>query len=207
MKVINQRVDIINCSENPLIDIERAARTCYKSEDKITDGSAEKLVKNLISRGHGAMLEFADLTVKFVTNRGVSHELVRHRLCSFAQESTRYVKYDGGMEVIEPVWWGEMTELQRGIWIRANSYSEHSYKELRKTGMTPEKARDVLPIDLKTEVVTKGNLREWRHIFGLRCDKPAHPQMRALMTSLLCELRGRVPVIFNDLTFDDIAGD
>jgi thymidylate synthase (FAD) len=202
MEIIKQKVDILVCPENPLIDIERAARICYKSEDKITTGSAEKLVKNLIDRDHGAMLEFADVTVKFTTNRGISHELVRHRLCSFAQESTRYVKYDGGMEFIEPVWWVESSKDAQQVWTKANKYAEYSYKQLRDLGWQPQQARDVLPIDIKTEIVTKGNLREWRHIFSLRCAKPAHPQMRDIMLKLLCELRGRIPIIFDDLTFD-----
>ena len=104
MKIIEQYHEILSLPENNLQMLEKAGRTCYKSEDKITQDSAEKFVDMLVRKGHHAMIEFGDIIVKFVTNRGVTHELVRHRHCSFAQESTRYVKYEGEMEFIKPVW-------------------------------------------------------------------------------------------------------
>lgn len=183
-------------------DIEQAARTCYQSFDRMSDTSALKLTKSLIGRGHHAMLEFADMTVRFVTNRGVTHELVRHRLCSFAQESTRYVKYDGDMEFIEPVWWPAEEILYRPSHIRFIKFlesTEATYKFLLTENWQLQQAREVLPNALKTEIVVKANMREWRHVLKLRCAKSAHPQIRALMAGLLKELVVTVPLVFDDI--------
>lgn len=220
MRVIDQYHKILSVPEGLLETLERAGRTCYKSEDKITPGSAEKFVQMLINRGHHAMIEFGDIIVKFVTNRGVTHEMVRHRLCSFAQESTRYVNYGGDdIEFVRPVWCDESMvgftnhntfdderdALQRlgsdaaVSFLDACAHAEYWYKELLKEGWRPEQAREVLPNSLKTEIVVKGNIREWRHIFKLRCSKAAHPQMRTLMVPCLEELRSRLPVVFDDI--------
>ncbi len=199
MKLIKQSYEILDLSKNALQMLEQAGRTCYKSEDKITDDSAIRFVKTLISRGHHAMIEFGDITVRFITNRGVTHELVRHRLCSFAQESTRYVRYDGDMEIIKPVWWDKSTENQRYEFELLMINAEQTYKSLLNSGWSPQQAREVLPNALKTEIVIKGNIREWRHIFMLRCAKTAHPQMVALMQPLLAEVKERMPVIFDDI--------
>ena len=220
MKIIEQSHEIIHLPENSLQMIEAAGRTCYKSENKITDTSAENFVKMLRDRGHEAMLEFGDITVKFITNRGVTHELVRHRLFSFAQESTRYVKYGGDTEFIRPVWCSEKmlglwnfdnplletkslpyNELTESEWIFFDfcHEAEVSYKYLLDEGWRPEQAREVLPNSLKTEIVVKGNIREWRHTFKLRTSKKAHPQMRALMLPLLEELQQKIPVVFDDV--------
>ena len=198
MKIIEQSYEILSLPDELLQTIERAGRTCYKSEDKITSDSAKKFVRMLVNRGHHAMTEFGDIIVKFVTNRGVSHELVRHRLCSFAQESTRYVDYNSDMEFIRPVWMGDMDD-NWFILARTFMAAEKEYRTLRNAGWRPEQAREVLPNALKTEIVVKGNVREWRHIFSLRCSKAAHPQMRSLMISLLEELQGKLPVIFDDI--------
>jgi thymidylate synthase (FAD) len=155
----------------------------------------------LIDQGHHAMLEFGDIIVRFITNRGVTHELVRHRLCSFAQESTRYVRYDGRMEFIRPVWFDDLSEFDRNIetWKSAMLSAENHYRYLLEGGWRPEQAREVLPNSLKTEIVVKANIREWRHIFQLRTSRKAHPQMRALMIPLLTELREKIPVVFDDI--------
>lgn len=206
MKVIEQSYEILSLPENLLQTIERAGRTCYKSEDKITDTSAGKFVKMLIDRGHHAMIEFGNIIVKFITNRGVTHELVRHRLCSFAQESTRYVNYGGDdIEFIVPVWIEDDGELlsqnAHYVWLRAITKVEEEYKLLLKYGWRPEQAREVLPNSLKTEIVVMGNTREWRHIFNLRCSNKAHPQMSALMRPLLDDLKEKLPVIFDDIEY------
>jgi thymidylate synthase (FAD) len=202
MKLIEQSYEILDLSENALQMRENAGRTCYKSEDKITEDSAVGFVKTLISRGHHAMIEFGDITVRFITNRGVSHELVRHRLCSFAQESTRYVRYSGDMEIIKPVWWENSTEMAQQTFIQACTNAERCYRDLLDAGRwSPQQAREVLPNALKTEIVMKGNIREWRHIFTLRCAKTAHPQMFALMRPLLAGVQERMPVIFDDIKF------
>ena len=199
MKIIDQSHEVTFFSHDTAEFIERVARTCYKSEDRITEGSAEKMVKSLIKRGHMAMIEFGSAAVMFITDRGVTHELVRHRLCSFAQESTRYVNYKEGMEVIKPVWWEEWSDYKRGLWDRAMFETSTIYRHLIEDGATPQEARAVLPNSLKTEINVMANFREWRHIFELRCDKAAHPQIRALMNPLLKEFIERNEVVFGDL--------
>jgi thymidylate synthase (FAD) len=168
----------------------------------------------LRDRGHHAMMEFGDITVRFVTNRGVTHELIRHRHISAAQESTRYVKYDGEMEFIQPVWCSDyvlgsftkdvpVTDCHAShIWLRSMKQAEKDYKNLLSKGWKAQQAREILPNSLKTEIVVKANFREWRYILSLRCAKASHPQMRALMRPLLTELKTKVPVVFDDLVFD-----
>lgn len=221
MKIIDQSHEIVSLPDKVLGMIEAAGRTCYKSEDKIgctlehcpiTEQwhmfcskkecryhSSQKFTKMLLDRGHDAMLEFVDITVRFITNRGVTHELVRHRLFSFAQESTRYVRYDGKMAFIRPIWWQDCTPVQQEIWQKTMAETEKRYRELLENGWRPEQAREVLPNSLKTEIVVKGNIRTWRHCLKLRTSKKAHPQIRALMLPLLDELQERVPVVFDDI--------
>lgn len=202
MKIIEQSHEILSIPEDLLKMIEKVGRTCYKSEDRITEGSAEKFVTMLIKRKHEAMVEFGDIIVKFVTNRGVTHELVRHRLCSFAQESTRYVNYKGGMEVIKPVWWDDVPSETNLVWTVAMESCERAYMNLLNEGWQAQQAREVLPNALKTEINVKANIREWRAIFGLRCAKAAHPQIRHLMLNLLKELKQKVPIVFDDICID-----
>lgn len=186
--------------------IERAGRTCYKSERAITQNSAEKFVRNVVKLGHEAMLEHAGLTVRFIVDRGVSHELVRHRLASFAQESTRYCNYGAdkfGKEItfIRPCFLKKGTEAHM-LWESACAEAEAYYMQLLEKGCTPEQARGVLPNSLKTEVVMTANMREWRHFFRLRAigetGKP-HPQMEEVAMPLLEELKFRLPALFDDL--------
>lgn len=189
--------------EDLLLSIERAARTCYKSEDKIAPGSASKLVRMLIERGHEAMLEHSSLSIRFICDRGVSHELVRHRLAAFAQESTRYCNYSKDkfgeeITVIKPPFW-PVSSLQYEFWLNAMKNCERAYMNLIASGATAQEARSVLPNSLKTEIVVTANLREWRHILRLRTSSAAHPQMRQLMVPLLGLLRTSVPVIFEDV--------
>ena len=165
MKIVKQSHEILSYPDNVLQDIEIAARTCYKSEDKITEGSAEKLVARLLKSGHEAMLEFGDVTIRFITNRGVTHELVRHRIgTSFAQTSTRYVKYDGDMEFILPVWFDKNevidVPLDQRIWYTTLEVIERSYRRLLERGWKAQQAREILPNSLKTEIVVKANIRE-----------------------------------------------
>ena len=199
MKIIKQSHEIICISKNILQNIEFAGRTCYKSEDRITPDSAEKFVKTLISREHTAMIEFGDITIKFITNRNVTHELVRHRLCSFAQESTRYCSYAGEIVCIRPVWLGSTNYEQLKAWTEAMHYAEYFYNKLLRLGWRLEQAREVLPNSLKTEIAVKANIREWRHIFKLRTSKQAHPQIKALMQNCLDELKTKVPIVFEDI--------
>ncbi len=199
MRIIKQGYEIISLPQELLQTIEAAGRTCYKSEAKITDTSAVNFVETLIKRGHHAVIEFGDIIVRFITNRGVTHELVRHRMCSFAQESTRYVRYDGNMEFIEPVWWEKSSGEQQELWKKAMTDAESHYLKLLETGWKAQEAREVLPNSLKTEIVVKANIREWRHIFELRCSSGAHPQIRELMIPLREELKTLLPVVFDDV--------
>lgn len=186
------------------------ARVCYKSEDKIEDGSAEKMVRALIKRGHEAMLEHFSFSVKFIVDRGVSHELVRHRLASFAQESTRFCNYgkEGEIAVIDPVVLRLESKCDKDgytawdFWYHSMEVAETAYKNMLDAGATPQEARAVLPNSLKTEVVMTANLREWRHFFKLRAlgttGRP-HPQMVEVALPLLEECKRRIPVVFDDL--------
>lgn len=193
----------------PLELIELAGRTCYKSEDKITDSSAKKFVEMVVKRGHHSVIEHVNITVKFICDRGVTHEIVRHRLAAYSQESTRYCNYKGGVTFVIPPWTayqpGEYTAentdfsiyYPEDIWATAMLEAEKDYINLLNLNWSPQQARSVLPNSLKTEIVMTANVREWRHIFNLRCSKAAHPQMRELMIPLQAELRKLIPVIFN----------
>lgn len=205
MRIIEPNYEILDDIDGMamLRDIERAGRVCYKSEDRITDTSAPAFVKMLISRGHEAMVEHAWFSVKFVCDRGVSHELARHRVVSFAQESTRYCNYGNEkfgrqITVIEPCFL-EKSSFAYGLWAEGVAHAEWAYFALLDDGARPEEARSVLPNSLKTEVVITANLREWRHILKLRTAETAHPQMLQLMRPLLAELKVRIPVIFDDI--------
>ena len=205
MKIIKPYTEIIDelNGQDILKKIEKCGRVCYKSEDKIAKGSAEKFVANIIKRGHEAVLEHFSFTVKFVVDRGVSHEIVRHRLASYCQESTRYCNYikDGfGSEItfIKPFFLDENT----GGWFHWKSsceFAEYAYFGLLDLGCTPQEARSVLPNSLKTELMMTANLREWRTFFKLRTAPSAHPQMREVTIPLLKELKKLIPVVFDDI--------
>lgn len=208
MKIIKPSVEIFTSLDGEAIlkHIESWGRVCYKSEGKITEKSAEKFVANIIKHGHEAVLEHYSFTVKFICDRGVSHEIVRHRLAAYCQESTRYCNYskDGfGNEitVIEPCYMKDKTYSQRDLWETSCERSEEAYFQMLNAGFTPQEARAVLPNSLKTEVVMTANLREWRHFFKLRCAETAHPQMREVAIMLLHQVKGKIPVVFDDLDF------
>ena len=275
MIFINSTVELIE-EKNPFKKIELAGRTCYKSENKITEDSAVGFVNKLVNAGHLAMVEHAvfcfmtetddkdllkDLvdnysvfpftnfttqeitddnfriifsanlraliennlayvvndkidfdsqlltdfrlvnfdndiknkttieklthrytTMRFICDRGVSHELVRHRLYSFAQESQRYVKYDKNddIEFIKPRDFDTWDDLSKMVFKAAISDAEKKYKLLRSYGRTAQEARGILPNAIKTEIVVTGNELEWKHFFELRCDKAAHPDMQVV---------------------------
>lgn len=178
--------------------IECAGRTCYRSEGKAGPDTAGPFVRMLIRRGHESVLEHASATLRFVCDRGVSHELVRHRLASFSQESTRYCDYAkaDGIEFIEPP---GLTGGVRDTWRHAVTSAEHRYRELRSLGVPPEIARSVLPTALRTEIVVTANFREWRTILKQRCAPQAHPQMREVMLLARDLLYAVAPDVFADL--------
>lgn len=180
--------------------LESAGRTCYKSEGKICEGSAAPFIGRILGRHHESVIEHASITVRFITNRGVTHELVRHRLVAYSQESTRYCNYTGGMQFIRPAW--EMDQSQRSTFEASLHAAEAAYNSLITAGQSPQQAREVLPNALKTEIVMTANLRVWRHVLRERTARAAHPQIRALMIPLLSELKRLVPVVFDDIEVD-----
>lgn len=207
MQIIKAGYEILDPlnGEEILKKIERVARVCYKSEEKIGEGTAEKMVRALVKSKHEAMLEHFSFSVKFIVDRGVSHELVKHRVASFAQESTRYCNYghEGEITVIEPCFWSWSKDgIKYNEWLSACEMAESYYLSLLEMGATPQEARAVLPNSLKTEVVMTANLREWRHFFSLRAcgstGKP-HPQMLEVAVPLLKEVKSLIPVVFDDL--------
>lgn len=205
MKIIDPSFSFMQVPDGDFIlrHLEQAARTCYKSEDKADADSARKLLSRIIRLGHDSVLEHISVTVRIICDRGVTHELVRHRLCSFSQESTRYAnyaqdKFGSEITVIRPFFWAE-DDARYALWRKAMLACEEVYLRLVEAGATAQEARSVLPNSLKTEIVTSANLREWRHIFKLRCDKAAHPQMRQVMLPLLAAFHERIPLIFEDL--------
>ena len=210
MKIINASYHIETPIDGAEIlkRIEKAGRTCYKSEDRITEESAENFVRMLIERGHESVLEHASITVRFVCDRGVSHEIVRHRLASYSQESTRYCNYSNdrfrnNITFIKPCFLDEGTGGYK-LWKQAMFIAEKEYFELLNLGCTPQEARSVLPNSTKTEIVMTSNLREWRHFLKLRTAKAAHPQMRELTVPLLHEFQRQIPVVFDDIKEDNI---
>lgn len=183
--------------------IERAGRTCYKSENKITEGSAEDFIRNIIKRGHETVIEHVSITARVICDRGVTHEIVRHRLASYSQESTRYCNYSSDkfgneITVIKPCFWEE-TDPKYITWKYAAQVAERVYFDLLNAGATPQEARSVLPNSLKTEIVMTMNLREWRHFFKLRCSSAAHPQMREVANILFNEFKEKYPLFVEDL--------
>lgn len=199
--VIEDEID----GEKILRNIERYGRTCYKSEDKITPDSARKFVQMILRSGHESVIEHEKVTVRVICDRGVTHEIVRHRIASYSQESTRYCNYrTKGIRVIEPLFFlGEGNEEKYRVWYEAMEVCERAYNALIGAGASPQEARSVLPNSLKTEIVITYNLRGWRHFFKLRCSSRAHPQMREITILLLGEFQRLIPVIFDDIIIEE----
>lgn len=206
MRIIKPDVEILTPLDGTAIikHLELCGRVCYKSEEKISEDSAQNFLANIIKRGHEAVLEHFSFTVKFICDRGVSHEIVRHRLASYCQESTRYCNYSKdsfGTEitVIKPLFLEEGTKGW-DFWKHSCEEAETQYFNLLDWGCTAQEARSVLPNSLKTEVVMTADIREWRHFLKLRCSPAAHPQMREVALVLLDKVRSRIPVLFDDIT-------
>lgn len=210
MKIVQPSAKIIAASMDLMSILERAGRVCYKSEDRITPDSADAFVLRMLDSKHESVIEHGSITVEFVCDRGVSHELVRHRLASFSQESTRYCNYGKGkfgeeITVID-IATGFNYNLENHqdrqrykVWKAAMEFAEQYYLQLLEQGATPQEARSVLPNSLKTEVIMTANPREWRHVFKLRTSNQAHPQMRQLMIPLLANFIERWPALFESL--------
>ncbi len=227
MIILKQRIKSIEYSPDTYNKIALAARTCYKSEDKSNSETDKNLVKGLTLSGHHAMLEFADMTIKVICNRGISHQILRHRIASFAQESTRYCnyssnKFDNQIRFILPYWCNLPVDLNEKIknrhfvdseifndfcalgasykkWIESCQRCEQDYFFSLGYGLKPQDARDLLNHSVKTELNIKANMREWVHIFKLRCSKKAHPQLKSLFEPLLWKMQEEFPEIFISL--------
>lgn len=195
-----------------LTRIEAAGRTCYKTEDRITHSSAKNFIKRIMDRGHESVIEHENISVRIICDRGVTHEIVRHRLASYSQESTRYCNYKGGVTFVIPPWLNiEAGEYERApecwkapfnghqTWFCSMLDHEDQYIRLLDCDWSPQQARSVLPNSLKTEIVMTCNIREWRHILKLRTSEAPHPQMREVMIPILQEFQKKIPVLFDDI--------
>ena len=209
MKVIQASYEILTDLSDPikiLKDIERAGRVCYKSENNITDDSCITFCKNIINRGHEAVIEHSQLSVRFTVDRAIANELVRHRLASYCQESSRYCNYSkdkfyNEIKVIEPEELLPRNSTDYNIWWMACKNAEEVYMTMISNGVKPEIARSVLPLSTATEIIMTANIREWRNVLKLRSshNMRAHPQMRLICDRLLSELKSKIPVLFDDI--------
>lgn len=212
MRVIEPSIQILNAPnyEAILEKIERIGRVCYKSEDKIGENTAEGFIRGIIKRGHESVIEHASISVLVTCDRGVTHEIVRHRIASYSQESTRYCnysgeKFDGQISVIDIATGfhynldDEKDRLKYHIWAVAMMDAARHYNDMIAAGAKPEEARSVLPNSLKTELAMTMNLREWRSVLRLRCGKAAHPQMREVMLKILDLFYENYPCFFEDI--------
>ncbi|MCD7766080.1 MAG: FAD-dependent thymidylate synthase [Lachnospiraceae bacterium] len=212
MIVVKPEIEIIDMEDYQTIlnKIERIGRVCYKSEDRIGEGTAEKFIAGIIRSGHESVIEHESVTVKVTCDRGVSHEIVRHRIASYSQESTRYCNYSKdkfqnqisvidlatgfGYDLDDPE-----DRKKYEIWTAAMESAEKYYFEMLNAGASPQEARSILPNSLKTELVMTMNLREWRHFIKLRLAGGAHPQIREIAGQLLAVFQKELPVFFSDL--------
>lgn len=189
-----------------LLRLERYARVCYKSEDKMAAEGNPDFLKSKLKLGHESIIEHEKATVMFVIDRGVSHEIVRHRIAAYSQESTRYCRYSqdkfgNEVSVIEPYFFLDDKAAYKQ-WEDACRTAEQSYMALLQAGRSPQESRSVLPNSLKTEIVVTYNMREWRHFFRLRCDSAAHPQMRQVAIPLLLYFQQQMPSLYDDIEYD-----
>lgn len=205
MRIIEPYFEILDelDGKRMLQKIERIGRVCYKSEDLITEDSAEKFIRNILKRGHESVIEHEKISVKMVCDRGVTHEIVRHRVASYSQESTRYCNYQkdkfgNELTFIKPVFWKEDSP-EYTLWKESMQQIEDQYMKLIDMGASAQEARSILPNSLKTEIVVTMNLREWRHFFRLRTASAAHPQIREIAGMVLEEFRRQIPVVFDEL--------
>lgn len=208
MKIVEASVELVSelDAEKIMKHIERAGRVCYKSESRISDTSAEKFIANIIKSGHESVIEHVSLTFKIICDRGVTHEIVRHRLASYSQSSTRYCnyasdKFGNELTFIKPCFWNEDDENYL-LWKQTMEVVEKNYLSMIKNGAQPQQARSILPNSLQTEIFMTANLREWRHFLKLRTSKRAHPQMREVALKIYKILADNLPVIFSDIEVD-----
>lgn len=202
MEVIRPKVTIVDRFDPEAIikKLELSARKCWQSEPK--DQPASVFLRNIIKRGHTSVLEHVSLTFDIICDRGVSHELVRHRIASYSQESTRYVKYNNNMQFIEPIDLYQ-NELLYDIWYNECEHSEDTYRKMMELGAKAQEARSILNNSLKTEVRMTINIRSLRNFFDLRCDKAAHPHMKEIAIPMLLTMKTYLPGLFDDIGYDE----
>lgn len=209
MKIISPSYTIIDKLDpvEILKKIEAAGRVCWKSEDKASEDSYERFIRLIIGKGHESVIEHANISVMFICDRGVTHQIVRHRIASYSMESTRYCNYShdrfgNELTFIRPYYWDTDSKLYK-LWKEQMSQSEKVYLQMIELGATPQEARGVLPHSLKSELVVTMNLRQWRNFFKQRTAKDALPQIREIAVPLLIELRNMLPVVFGDIIGDN----
>lgn len=205
MRIIEPSIEILDeiDGERILKQLEKMGRVCYKSENRITETSAKEFISRILTSGHESVIEHEKVSVRIICDRGVSHEIVRHRIASYSQESTRYCNYSkekfgNELTFIKPCFWKEDSVLYE-IWLEQMQMIENCYNAMIEKGALPQEARSILPNSLKTEIVVTMNLREWRHFFKLRTSERAHPQMREVALKILQEFNERIPVIFDNI--------
>ncbi len=207
MREIEQGAELVQCTPEADRMLERIARVCYNSEERMAcdcpDGYCEKcrarrdkFLGGLKERRHDSIFEHAVATFRLVTDRGITHELVRHRLASYTQSSTRYIKYDDGVPVVRPLF---VSAAEEAIWRRAAEAAEAGYRELLAAGVPAQNARDVLPTCTAATLFVTANFREWRHILKLRLAKGVHPKIRVLARLIWEKLSPLCPAYFADL--------
>ena len=207
MKIIEPEIIIDNFDSVQIMqNLERACRTCYRSEDKITDESYKTLLKNCINRGHESILEHEKITIRMVCDIGVYKDLTRHRHASFSIESTRYCnygkdKFDNEIKFIRPCNIDENT-LPYQYWKDALITIEHNYIMMGNCGCTPDQMRMILPHSTAALVTMTANIREWKHILELRASKHTHPSVQQLMIPLLLEFKKTMPEIFDNIEYN-----
>lgn len=209
MKFIEPSVEILSSTgQDTIIDqlkiIELAGRNCYKSEDKITEDSYNKMIAMLRMRKHESVLEHGNVTVRMIGSRAFTHQLIRHRLAAYSQESQRYVNYSkdkhgNSISFIKPIGYEDWSDNLKESFVTGLLDAESCYLEMVSDGMKAEDARGVLPNQTKTEIVVTMNLRAWRHFFSMRCDKHAQSEIRHIAKLLLAQMFETMPVIFQDL--------
>ena len=205
MKIVQQSVRLVDTLDGDKIleKLEKCGRKCYKSEDNISDGTKEKFLKAIIKMGHESVLEHESITVDITTNRAISHQLVRHRLASYSQESQRYCnygndKFNNEITFVYPHGFRRFTP-EHSLWMGSCLHASDTYFKLLKLGVLPETARGVLPNDTKTEIMMTMNIRTWRHFLKIRTAPDAQPQIQELARLILNEFKQHVPILFDDI--------
>ena len=187
--------------------IERACRTCYRSEGLITDDSYKKLLTKCISVGHESVLEHEKITVRITSDNGFLKDITRHRAgTSFSNESTRYCNYSkdkftNSIKFIEPVYSDDKEKY--AIWKKAMQQMEDCYMEMAALGATADELRMMLPYSTSAEMTMTCNIRQWRHVLTLRCSKHTHPSIRQVLIPFLLFLKQEMPELFNDIPYDE----